>query len=268
MSTDTSAADLLARTASIYGSCSTYQDTGEVTTVFITGRWPWDRRTQRTRFKTAFVRPNRFLFEYREVGVGPESEWHGGVMWMRGPELRNWSTHKLVPDEYKSASDAMGAFAGVSSGASHFIPRMLDSKLGAAGSLPDSPTARVVGNGDLDGVLCTRVEGVRYRGQRVIVWIEDQSGLVRKLETGHNFDESAFNQQAKEIREALAAMDPSDPKRAVMEKAVCHFAERRTPDYRTEATTVWSPVLDRPIDQGVFDFVPPADPGATSGAAW
>jgi hypothetical protein len=137
MTPELSAADLLQRTASIYANCSSYQATGAVTTVFVTGKWPWDRRTTKKRFKTAFVRPDRFYFEYREVGVGPESEWRGGVIWAKNSEQKNWSTQRFISAGCESISDAVGTFAGVSDGASPFIPRMLISDSGGASSLPE-----------------------------------------------------------------------------------------------------------------------------------
>jgi hypothetical protein len=81
MPTEQPAAEILANVVRTYATCRSYREEGDERTVFITGTLPWQRRTTRKRFRTAFVRPDRLFFEYLEVEVGPEAEWHRGVVW-------------------------------------------------------------------------------------------------------------------------------------------------------------------------------------------
>jgi hypothetical protein len=73
--------DIVDRVRAVYATCSTYRDTGEATMVFIKGPRPTDRRTHALEFRTEFVRPDRFLFEYTNRDVGPKSEWKRYVVW-------------------------------------------------------------------------------------------------------------------------------------------------------------------------------------------
>src|SRR5262245_14319430 len=63
------AQDVLDRMAKVYASCKSYGDTGIVTTVFVEAT---GNRTVEKPFKTAFVRPDRFRFEYAEKLGGQE----------------------------------------------------------------------------------------------------------------------------------------------------------------------------------------------------
>jgi hypothetical protein len=91
MSHSPSAAEILTSVAARYAAARTYQDSGEQATVFVHGPKPWQRRTTRKVFRSAMERPNRFLFEYKDVSVGPESEWHVGALWRDDEGVHAWS---------------------------------------------------------------------------------------------------------------------------------------------------------------------------------
>src|SRR4029079_1550033 len=106
-----SASDVLSRVGETLAFCRSYRDEGERTTVFIHGRWPWNRQTARTRFKTAVRRPDRFFFEYSEVGFGPESEWVRGTVWADSSGTYTWWTLKPTVEVCQSIQHGIGGFA-------------------------------------------------------------------------------------------------------------------------------------------------------------
>src|SRR5262245_30622258 len=63
------AQDVLDRMAKAYAGCKSYRDSGVVKTVFIEAT---GNRTVEKPFTTAFVRPDRFRFEYKEEAGGQE----------------------------------------------------------------------------------------------------------------------------------------------------------------------------------------------------
>ncbi len=256
---ESSASEILARTASLYVACRSYQDTGEVTTVIVMGNRPWNRNTKKTRFRTVFVRPDRLLFEYREVGLGPESEWAGGVSWGGATSARSWST--LMPDgsTHPSIVDAAGALAGLSHRVSSSIPFMLFNAEPRYFCLPDPSTAKLLGTDVFEGRECTKIEGLQQRGRLAVVWIEEVSGLLLKLESGSTFGGKSREEMVMGMREALAAMRPDDAKRSLVENAIARYSESRGPNFQTEETTVWRPVLDQPVDAASLEFTPPAE---------
>src|SRR5436309_3249582 len=58
-----SAAEILQRMAQTYAACNSYQDSGSVVTVF---RSRGGERTTTRPITTAFVRPDRFRFEFQD----------------------------------------------------------------------------------------------------------------------------------------------------------------------------------------------------------
>ena len=254
-----SASDVLARAANVYVSCRTYQDTGEVTAVLVTGARPWNRTTQKMRFRTVFSRPDRLLFEYRDVGLGPESEWNREVIWGGATSACSWSTLKPGVSSHKNITHAAGALAGVSHGVSASIPYMLFSAEPRYSCLPDPSTASVVGTGDVEGRACTKIEGILRGRRRAVAWIENASSLLLKLESEMVSDDESRMQQLKGMREHLAGMRPDDPHRSAVEKAVAHFSESRLTDHRTEYSTEWRPTLDQTVDPACLEFSLPTE---------
>jgi hypothetical protein len=257
MPTEHSAAEILATVVQTYATCRSYREEGDECTVFITGQSPWQRRTTRKQFRTEFVRPDRLFFEYREVGIGPESEWHRGVIWTDASGVHAWNTLGIASGKADSISAAVGAMSGLSNSTSSFASKLLLPDLQGHAPLPDPLTARLIGDEDVDGLVCHRIEGVRFGKQKVTVWIERASSLVRRLSSGTEFNEETFREQRQMLRESLAKMPADDPKRAVLEKALVAHAERTAQSFRTEATATRRAAVNVEIDESVFAFTPP-----------
>jgi hypothetical protein len=250
VSTRPSYPEILARTESVYRSCRTYQDTGEITKVVVTGKWPWNRKTTKFRFKTIFAQPDRLFFEYTKVAVGSEAEWYREVSWGDGAGARSWNSLGAIVSHPGPAIHVIaGAFIATLGGHSTFIPLLL---VYARTSLPDPSTAMRLEPDEVEGRACTRIDWRPERG-RELAWIEAASALLLRREHGTVFDEVSRKLQLEFVRNRLASMPPGE--RSEMEKTV--YIPPHGPDHRTEETTVWRPVLDEPVDPASLEFTPP-----------
>src|SRR5438309_634374 len=76
-------ADILARVAAAYASCTTYRDSGVVTTTFF-----GPERVRRQPFSTRFIRNSGFLFEFRSRRG--EEHWDQFAVWTVNGRARTW----------------------------------------------------------------------------------------------------------------------------------------------------------------------------------
>lgn len=173
------AEEILGRMAAVYASCKSYRDTGVVKTVYISKR---SHATEKP-FSTAFVRPDRFRFEYRERRKGQREDRY--IIWSRGGKVRRWWDVTPEAEEPESLSAALAAAAGVSSGASRTIPALLLSSVKGR-RLTDLAEARRIADAKLDEADCFRVEG-RDNRALATVWIDQKTFLVKRIDTQVKF---------------------------------------------------------------------------------
>lgn len=158
MDTPATAAEILSAMAGTYHRCRSYRDVGTVTThVFPDNRSGY---TIEMRFSTAFARPDRFRFEYREPypggEVGPRR-----VAWSSGDNVRDWVDWGNGERELHAAPslrELMVRLGGVSKRVSLIVPSLLipgwaDGKRWRLHELTRLDDSRI---GDAD---CYRVRG-------------------------------------------------------------------------------------------------------------
>ena len=260
-SSDPFAWDLVQRVASLYGSCRTYQDTGEATRTI---RWeePAQVRKCCARFKTAFVRPDRFLFENRSLPDDADPKGPTDVLWTDASGAsRAWSVFgtrffgesSSEPSMRKTLVRDIAALVSVSLGASTFVPWLLRLADPCPSPLPNPLTARSLGVAEHDGRLCDRIEDMR-RAERIVVWVERGTDHVLKVASIETFDDAYYDRFVQEYRQALSSMPPEDPTRPSLEKIL---GDVRRDNFRSEKTILLRPTLDRPVDPAIFDFRPP-----------
>jgi len=179
-SADPSPQEIVARMAKAYGDCTSYRDSGIVTTVFVTA----DRHRMVDKpFTTAFVRPGRFRFEYKDYDTSTQLRRY--IIWSDGKDVETWWDLKPGIEKPKSLGLALGGATGVSGSSACRIPSML---LGETwGNLSLTRDAKRAEDGKLDKVDCFRVEG-KYGKQPITLWIDKQSYLVRRLDERKTFD--------------------------------------------------------------------------------
>ena len=252
-------AALLARIAERYRSISTYSDVGEQVSVSIHGDGAWNRRTTKRRFRTLFARPASFLFECKEVGVGPEKGWMTWVAWQPKEEGASWTWGTITPtiDGPQSLCESLSAIAGVCGGSSWPVGRLLGLYSDSVGFMPDPGTWRFAASEALEGRVCRIVEGpTPLPGHFDRFWFQEETLLLRRIENrvvfGSELHEFTLDIKTKQ----LAGMSVDDPHYHVMADSLELQKKHRLPDFVVESVTTWHPEVDVPIDPVAFEYDP------------
>jgi outer membrane lipoprotein-sorting protein len=180
-----SASEVLGRVQEVYAACESYRDTGvaRVTTT-ASGMSRQDSQP----FATAFVRPDRFRFDFGGRGPRVGELWVRPVIWFDGTTVRAFSPADGQPRTYPTVAAALLDADTASAGTSVLVPHLL-----APGALPGPPITNllhpaVTGGEPIAGVECVKIEG-RQEEVLVTIWVDRQSFLIRQL-TGTRLIES------------------------------------------------------------------------------
>ncbi|MHC4540369.1 MAG: redoxin family protein [Planctomycetota bacterium] len=168
--------ELLDKMVHAYSSCKSYKDEGVVATVFFRDG---GKRTTKRPFTTAFVRPDRFRFEFQRRRR--EKEWNRYIVWRDGDSVRTWWPVRPGIEDKESLARAIAGATGVSGSSAHTIPRLLLPNDVTGGSLATLRDLELLDDEDVDGVLCFKIQG-KYAGDRMrTLWVDKSSFLVRKI---------------------------------------------------------------------------------------
>ena len=174
----------------VYAGCRSYRDSGTVRT---SSEAEGSRFGGETPFKTAFVRPGPFRFEFVDTGLGDRAS--RLVLWWNGAEVHSWWDAQPGERLSDSLQQALDAAAGISGGASLRIPGMLLPAGVGAGAPRGGPER--LRDADDRGVTCLRVTGksratpytqttgsitVTVQDESITLWIDRATFLLRKIE--------------------------------------------------------------------------------------
>ena len=174
----------------VYAGCRSYRDAGTVRT---SSESEGSRFGGETPFKTAFVRPGPFRFEFVDTGLGDRAS--KVVLWWNGAEVHSWWDAQPGERLSESLQQALDAAAGISGGASLRVPGMLLPRVVGAGAPLVAPE-RIADAADR-GVWCFRLGGksratpytqttgsitVTVQDESVTLWIDRARFLLRKIE--------------------------------------------------------------------------------------
>jgi outer membrane lipoprotein-sorting protein len=202
-STDSlSAQQILDKAASTYATCKSYRDSGVVTNDFgphnATDRYP--RHVDVKPFRTAFVRPDQFRFEYDDLT--PDKPY---IVWAKGRDVRKWWHIKPGVEKLSSLDDGLAGATGVSSGSAHTIPvlllpdRLSGAKLSAMTDLTRLPDET------LDGTPCFKLQGKYGFGKQPrTVWFEKATFLIRRIAEGTGLAKSTTDYRPEVNKEIPA----------------------------------------------------------------
>jgi outer membrane lipoprotein-sorting protein len=167
--------DLVAKT---YAGCRSYRDSGVVRTVFVRDK---GRRIVEKTFRTAFVRPDRFRFEFEENG-------DRYIVWRDRDEVLSWWHVKPGVSKVSSLGLALAGATGVSGGSAHTVPALLLPSDVTGWRVTELGEATRIDDARIDEVDCFRIAG-SSAGSPHILWIDQKTYLVRRIEEGNRFDE-------------------------------------------------------------------------------
>lgn len=146
--------DVVARLVAAYRTCATYRDTGVVRTVYFEATGP---RTQDRPFKTAFVRPDSFRFEFTETVLGKTTRY---IVSQQGADVRTWWDVKPGIRTLQSLDMGLAGATGVSGGSAHVVPSLLLPEGVSGRSLKDMTDVRRLDNAPCGSAVCARLEGL------------------------------------------------------------------------------------------------------------
>ena len=180
--------EVLRRIREAYADCESYRDEGEVRTVFVSKDGL--KRTDLKTFKTAFVRPDRFRFEFK--ARRGEVEWNQYVIWADEDGVRSWWTIEQEVEYPTSLGLAIAGATGVSSGSAYYVPNLLMPDLvGGRGLLPDG--SKVIGEELLDGLACHKVEDP----DGMTLWFDKEELLLRAVFQTRAFEDEGFSTEKR-----------------------------------------------------------------------
>lgn len=193
---------IIEETTTVYMNCKSYQDEGEVVTVFFKDN---GKRIDRKPFKTAFFRPDRFRFEFRD----PENDPGEYIIWANGNDVRTWWFIGRRLENPKNLGAAISNATGVSSRSSHTIPALLLPHQ-IRGNLGQLNQIRYSNQEKSEGVLCNVLDGEYFDGDPVRIWIDAETKLVCKIlfkKTFPDFRTEATTTYVAKINANIAAED-------------------------------------------------------------
>ncbi len=230
--------EVLTNIRSTYASCRSYQDRGDVVTVFHEGG---RRRTDSRPFFTWFVRPHLFRFEFANRDIGPEDEWDRHVVWQRDGVTKSWWSI-TGPRDPESLSMALAGATGISGRSAIRIPRLLLPELGGRQQALRFESDQIV-----MGRQCRTL--VKALNNSEELWaVDPQTWLILRVTERKVFDKASREREEREMEQM----------RPQLEARGIHIPSmRHTEDFVTETTTTYEPVLDADIPGHVFEFQPP-----------
>ncbi len=177
------AKQIIDKIAHAYSSCKSYYDEGVVTTVFFHDKL--GKRTTKRPFTTAFVRPDRFRFEFKNRRG--EEEWDQYIVWRDGGSVHTWWSIQPGIKNRNSLGMALAGATGVSGGSAHKIPKLLMPDEIKGWNLANLIDPELLDDEDVNAISCSKIQGKHLSGDVNTLWVEKRSYLVRKIATQRSF---------------------------------------------------------------------------------
>jgi hypothetical protein len=204
--------DVLARMVDTYRTCKSYRDTGVVRTLYIeeTGR-----RIEERPFKTAFVRPASFRFEFRSKSFGKP---YRLIVSQEGSELRRWWDLEPGVQILPSLDSGLSGARARSGGSSQTVPSLLLPAAVSGRSLKDMKRVKRLDDVPCGSSVCGQVQGV-YGPERRVLWVDLGTFLLRRMTSTTEFTTSRIEETTsfepvvnEDIFPDLLAFDSPEPR--------------------------------------------------------
>lgn len=177
------AREILQKMGKRYSETRSYSDFGVVKETFIRDG---NERVVEKPFTTAFIRPSRFRFEYKEKKRTGKT--HRYIVWRDGQKVLTWWDVRPGVQTLESLGAALAGATGVSSSSAHTIPALLlDGEVGGR-RLTDLTDAKRLEDATCGAATCMRIEG-KYAAVPMTIWVDSKTLLVRRIDTAREFAE-------------------------------------------------------------------------------
>jgi outer membrane lipoprotein-sorting protein len=207
------AQQIIDQTVAVYSECTSYQDAGTVVTTYTTPDRTWSDELQ---FSTAFVRPDRFRFVYKDTDLFKKPRRY--LIWRKGEEVKTWWDISPGVGTGKSLNEALAAATGVSRGSAHTVPALLLPLEVTGVRLSDLKDAQRKEDKTLGAQECFVITG-KYvgKGQELpqTVWVDKKTFLLRRAERSFDLKDGRAEQVATyeplangDIPESALVFDP------------------------------------------------------------
>jgi hypothetical protein len=178
-----SAQQIIDRMSSVYATCHSYVDEGEVKTIFLQQN---SRRTVSKPFATAFVRPSDFRFEFKDRRG--EDEWNSYIVWKGAESVKTWWSIRPGIESPKNLSLALAGAAGVSSGAATTVPTLLMPEMVMGNRIKSLTALKLISEEEVNGRNSYKIEGTDSRERVVTLWVDRETLLLVKIYQRTRFD--------------------------------------------------------------------------------
>jgi hypothetical protein len=164
-----------------YQNCKTYSDTGIVKTTFIEA---YRTRSTEKPFRTVFVRPSRFRFEFTEDMHGRSIRY---IVWRDGEKVKTWWDIGSRLEDQPSLDLALAGATGVSAGSAHTVPALLMPSEVSGFTLKNLLGITRLNDSTCGDSKCFLIRGKDSQGDILTLWIDKSSLLLRQIHSGHDF---------------------------------------------------------------------------------
>jgi hypothetical protein len=205
------ASGILSRVEGVYAKCRTYVDSGSLTIRFVESGGV---HTEERPFSTAFIRPDRFRYEFRSTNSLGESQRY--LIWKDKDDVRRWwdvdNQERRIP-----LSRAVAGAAGVSGGSTLSVPSLLfPHEIGGRRPTQLEHPSRAE-DSFIDGAECYCIKG-STESRLITLWVEKKHCLLLRIDVVVELD--GFRTESScvyrpvidaEVKETALMYDP--PKR-------------------------------------------------------
>jgi outer membrane lipoprotein-sorting protein len=198
---------LLGRMSMVYATCKTYRDTGIVKSDIVHAL---GKTTENKPFETAFIRPDRFRFEFSR-GTPKTNRY---LVWSKGKDVQTWWYLKPGVNKPASLNMALAGPTGVSGGSAHTVPALLMPTAVQGNRISKMTDAKRLADAKHNNADCFRVEGM-YGNIPHTVWLDKKTFLILRIDSQPPIPNAQVEVTTTyepvingEISESLLAFDP------------------------------------------------------------
>jgi hypothetical protein len=185
---------ILQNLADRYSQCHTYSDSGIVDFDDVHGK------KEQIEFRTCFIRPGYFSFEWQDYGPNRGKSTDFSTLWSMDGKIR--TPRRWGVKENKSLSMAIAGATGCSAGSAHIVPPLLLEDLRRESKhLLQLTDLQVLRNEVLDDSEYYVLQGALFKPGDHILWISTNDFALHRVYVDHS---STAEESRREYEEIVA----------------------------------------------------------------